>query len=434
MAAALRAINDAGSQAWLLRTLERSPAAARIARFCEKELFALAQGNYLTARALARRLLFKGGIADVPLGPSSVTYCQERDARRSTKSRSQDSVSSDRSMVASAEGRLDAAAKVFPELEAGVQRALFVALDDEDRRERRQFQLRELTSPSNRREPDAFILLPEIVETSLQEVASEGRALRAQGGQIVPNAAEWEDHLADLILNDVSLPLAVEGVREPRPSVAFDPDSPSRGSRVLAPSRAPRASGGRHDGWVVIASAERRIDPGRWDRMTEIVTQSFHALELRTKRGSAGIESPPYGAGDARMWFNGLPLRRPVRRRLPNGPLVGIDFDGPLTIDASSGLGLGSLVLVPSPHLIDWARSRPAPGALLTHLDEQGDVFRMRVWRCNYTNGDYELARPLWSGSQLLVRPDVFQRLCDVGLKRLVWREFVHTDEVLSDE
>ena len=87
-------------------------------------------------------------------------------------------------------------------------------------------------------------------------------------------------------------------------------------------------------------------------------------------------------------------------------------------------LGYAGPFLAPQTSLVTTLGLVPTTEPLdLALYDDQGCGLVYRGWRSFYETSEYELPRPSISGSALLLRPDLFDRLSRHMQGCLTWRE-----------
>jgi hypothetical protein len=417
-AVALENASDPATLAWLLRIIETSPVSKQVARCCVAPLRARCAGPHLTVRALAGRLLSSIGIAvDSPPPLPQTRLLASTTAPTEEMQRVAAIVSN------YAECRLDSATWLFPGLRSIVRRRVAVALAQDDWKARWEHQAQSLASRTGGRAPDAIVWVVEIVEDALQQSAAEGRAHLLARGAVVADPIAWESKLADVLLNDPWLPLAMEWCREPRPVQLPDPGAELGTIRVVDSKLAPKIEGGRFDGWRLLASAEWRTEPSTWNRTPTATTSVFCGIETSKSDSPEWLQDPPVDAGDASVWLSS-PTHLPVDAKAPGRGHVCIDPGSATLGDVAEGLGLPIQPLGPSKHLVVSLGLRPGAEPLQL-VDDTGPAIALRTWRAHYEGGRNDLARPLFCGAQLLARSDVFERIRRLSNGDLVWREFV---------
>jgi hypothetical protein len=366
--------------------------------------------------------------------------------------------------------RLDRVERIVPRLRQAVEHEWMQRTGTESYKRRIERQRRSLVSNADPRWPDAFFGPTEAAEHALQAVAGGARAALAVEGGLLRDPEAWEDRLTSILLNDIHLPLALEEVREPRPELQLPPGRGAEIWRVIQNAAAgsteeahkldirgssdtngvlaatvslsdltgvSAADSGLYRDWKILASAEQRTIPPRLGEPDSEATVYRHAaVEIRAGGDLRGLELPPLeGQGDARLWWAATDSKLRVTLtdlQLPALP-IGVDRGGPALADTATGLGLSCFVMTPSRWLCAVLGLRPGPRALQLS-DNTGPALALRTWRCGYDGGEYELARPLLSGAQVLARPDVLMRLVTFAEGKIAWRECVAGDAKIAGE
>ncbi|MXZ78427.1 MAG: ATP-binding protein [Acidimicrobiia bacterium] len=462
---ALSALSEPATIMWLLRLIEASEGEKEpVVSACRQTLTRLATGRHLVVRVLARRVLGEDAPHLPPPDPADPQLLGRRDQGFWTP-RGSDQIENGElpgldGLVRSVAGdRLSWAEPMLPGLSESVRSRVAVATTTEHFHDAYKAQLREYADQSGRRSPDAYLMAEQIVEEALQLAAAGGRAAQIAVGDAALDPAAWEDDLAEQLLDDPALPLAVEARRIPRPPI---PVPPLPGSSVWVevgnPSSA-AVAGGPHDplhepdglllttlqvepieavwvveqgpfrDWRMIASVEQHtVRHPDWDERSDFVIDRYRAVELRNADDSHNLDMPPAALGDIRMWMT--EVHRPPEVRLPDQslPLVGVDIDIVGAGDGLHGLGVQSPLLVPTSALV--AVLDLQPGDPFTLNDEHGCGLVLVTWRAGYDTSDYYLTRPRLVGSGLLARPDLFERLQGEVGDRLVLRDFAARSEI----
>lgn len=153
-----------------------------------------------------------------------------------------------------------------------------------------------------------------------------------------------------------------------------------------------------------------------YDQRDEGVVQCCAALELRTSSEKVGLDSLPFGTVDVHCWDG-----KSIGIAIPRGsaPAFGVMTPG----KRDGGLGVPVEILGPLPWLAGLLRLQHVGDESFTLHDDTGPALALRVWRSSYTDGEYELTRPLVLGARILMRPDVLERLQEQTDGRLVLRE-----------
>ncbi|MDB5910544.1 MAG: hypothetical protein JWP34_4658, partial [Massilia sp.] len=466
VATALASLSDPATLTWLLCLIEDENAVGKtIAEQCTAELQALAQGPYLTVRAIARRLL-PGDAAAIPLGPSDASLLTP--PRRAlwtpddTASGAHDDTSAD--LVSEVAGaRLAKAEPLLPGLAEVVLQLITRDRTSPELKKRMQDQLRAYRDSVHDQWPDAYLAIEQIVEETLQRTAAGARAALIAAGQPTGNPAAREDALARALTDRPRLPLELEAARYPRPPIPAPPGDgdplwaaitatahgadPSpvtvtaarTSDRMLAATitvqpanTAALIAGGPFDGWQIIGTAERRICPPRHHGANGHGAYRYTALEVREDGDSTALDRRPLAAGKLRAWVDPLPGWHVADSLAATQPLLGIDHDMAGAGDAVSGLGLPAAVLVPTGSLVAVLGLRPGQGMTLN--DDTGPGLALITWRTCYEHSEYYLAWPHVTGCAIVLRPDLLSRLTEHTQAPLVIRDFVAGDIDLIPE
>lgn len=479
----LEVVADPLTLSWILAVLrEAGSASADTKKLCERPLRALAQRPHLTVRALARGLLADVGVSAPPppvgtpdprlFAPEGGSIWMPTGEPRATEAPpafqpdappadeedgSNPSAEAASDLVDSVAGaRLSRCEGIVPGITTALKARTRPVLLEDAHRARTQRQLEFLSSRVTFRWPDAILDHAQTVEEMLQLIGGDARAARAAAGKVVGDPGNFETRLATILLNDPSLPLLLEAAREPRPTLEPPPGAGAsvwqaiRTARAEPPgplgatdtgtllactvlaselAAAPVVADGPSAGWRVLASVERRVTrPDSFSKENDAVSYRYCGAE--NGRSVANLDLLPLTEADARVWYRGRPDLPPLPS-LVQGPLVGIDADGPATGDSREGLGLACPMLAPSRNLVHVLDVRPGP-VPFELVDDRGAALRLSTWRADYVVSDYELARPLLSGARLFVRPDLFERLLASGGEQLTWREYVTGEHALT--
>lgn len=460
---ALGALSDPATLMWLLRVVEAAgDSAVPIIDECADVLTHIAGGPYLTARALARRLLGDRDLSAPPLsepdpallpgGPSGIWT--PVDASSGTEA-----ADATNEIVATVAGaRLSRAAPLLEGLEEAVRERVAAAVGEESHKKRMKRQLDAYADRIEKRWPDAYLAPEEAVEDALQRAAAGGRAARLANGLPVSAPVAWEDELATALLDDPLLPVGLEATRNPRPDI---PPPPHRGDTlwdalraraagqstgahhieaavldddlllgtltITSAETAPIISAGRFGGWRQLATAERRTTPPP-DRNggSDSVAERLRVVELNRDGDLGVLTLPPIASGDLRAWTQHLPWPESPAVPAQSRPIVGRDSDVAAAGDGREGLGIHTPLLTPTPWLIAFLSLQP--GALFELDDDAGPALALVTWRTEYETGEYHLPWPRLRGAALVLRGDLFHRLLVVAAGNLMIRDFVAGD------
>ncbi len=455
---ALDALSDPATTTWLLRLIDLGEGvdAAAVAQ-CRQTLSNLATGQHLVVRALARRLLDGQASPMPPPDPADPALLGEKEVQavplHIDESESDEFPGISRLVREAAGYRLSRAESMLPGLEEAVCSRAASAMGTERFRKLLNSQLDAYADRHGKHIPDVYLFDEQTIEEALQLAAAGGRYARIAAGEGTPNPAAWESDLADILLDDPALPLAVEKRRIPRPPIPAPPppaspiwaDVPTSASAdsedgthglplgqfgpftattQIEPGESTRVvEQGQYRGWRMIATVEELVKqhPERSER-SSFLAERYQAVELRNPDDGETLDMPPMALGDFRLWHMEVGL--PSDLHLPDHtlPVVGIDFAAAGARDRQHGLGVHSPLLSPTLGLI--ALLALYPGGPFTLNDNQGCGLTLVTWRAAYETTGHHLPIPRLLGSAVLIRPDLFERLQAAAAGRLVLRDF----------
>lgn len=465
---ALSTISDPATLTWLLQLMEVSDEKNQpILIECQSTLRDLVSNDRLTVRAIARRLLRGDQPPIVPPSSAHSALLSEQVSQiwvpENIDQPNPDELTGTNRLIEAVAGvRLSQGKRFLPGLLDAVSDKVAEVRASEAFKKRLKSQLDAFADRVRKRWPNAFLANEEIIEDALQLIAAGGRTARLMTGELISNPIEWEDQLASVLLNDPTIPLLIETLRQPRPQISPPPgignevwvqihESRSNGSsssiveaveedeRLLATitiesaSCSPIVEGGKFGGWRWLANVENRfVKHPDWRSEADLFVERYRALEVRNTNDQQALMRPPVTAGDIRLWSIEVDhvLEAPLFER--SQPLVGVDYELAMVGDGRQGLGVPNPLLTPTISLI--ALLKLHPGAPFNYEDENGLALALATWRAEYDISDYYLARPRLWGCGIVIRPDLFNELVTaVGENRLVLRDFVMGDlELLS--
>ena len=457
---ALLSLSDPATLTWLLRVIEMAgDKAAPIITASRRRLIELARSPHLTVRVLARRLLpsddippcppneadpelLRGGTSDVLLLPGD-----SGDREGSTRT--------DKIVNWQAGVRLSRAERILPRLREAVCKRIDVAQNDEQLSARMETQLRVLRSLSEKRWPDAFLAENEAIEDAMQRASAGVRAIRLMKGEPFVDPFKLEQDLAEAVLDDPWLPLALERTRQPRPNL---PPPPLRGDSlwqalrvraegegvdetgvqaarhdgeqlsgtmaIMETESVPTLEGGPYSGWRLVASVEQRtIAKDTTGSAEDDVARRYRVVEVRAEGDRQALTVPPISRGNLRAWTT-VPQSRPsVCDDISTQPIVGLDFTVRVVGDGHGGLGIQYNLFTPTPWLTTVLGLTQGSDFVLD--DRHGEAVALVTWRTEYETSEYELTWPRLHGAGLVVRGDVFEDLIRTAQGLLTFRDFV---------
>lgn len=309
-------------------------------------------------------------------------------------------------------------------------------------------QVDQLRSPSSQRIPDAYFNDEEEIENAIQLAAAGIRSAFAQSGFLTDDPRRFEAGYAFSLAPSARWAILEESSRVPRPRTRhnllarFMPVIPWQddesewpppaavkleGIRRLAgqDARPVRVAESPYLDWIQVGMFERQATlastyPKQPSRQVIIVS----GLEI-TDGTSIGIDSLPVGTNSPNIWTT------PYERLLP-----GVDqglveemmkaLQGPLAMIANyrghrsaphrdRGVGLLPFSLVPRLELVAFLDLRPeSPTVRQCLVDDQGPAIVGRNWRgFPIHDGSYSPLVPAVHGTDLIVRPDLYELLED---------------------
>ena len=459
---ALGAISDPATLTWLIRLIELSDERSTpVRRACQNILGKLVSRNLITVRALARRLLTGDEPPLAPPSPAEPALLHGGRQLLLAPGRNNDlspePTGLDRLLESVAGIRLRRGEQLLPSLRVAVRERVDTCLRDEMVKQRLEDQLNAFADRARKLWPDAFLVCEQTIEDALQFVATGGRSALLMAGDPVLSPIAWEYALASSLLDDPMTPLSLEATRQPRPRLI---PPPSSGDEVWVRIRehiadrsnsciteaverqsllsatlgmepagsVPIVDGGTFNGWRWIATVERRlVKPPDSYREPDLFVKRYRVLEVRELDDRQALTMPPVAAGELKMWRVKVESEIGVRLLHTSQPLVGEDLELAIVGDGHRGLGVPDSILVPTALLIGLLNLYPS--SPWNYEDKEGASLALITWRAEYDTSDHYLAWPRISGSGIVIRPDLFDRLVGlVGKYRLVLRDFVVGD------
>ena len=464
---ALSSLSDPATLTWLLRVMELAcENVTTIVSDSSGALYELAGRPHLTIRALARRLLPSG---DVPLAlsdePDSELLQRALPSlllpADSTVER-EDSGGLNGSIDEVAGVRLMRAEQIQPRLREAVRKRVDVALNTEDHARRMQEQFRAYGDHLKMRWPDVFLAADEAVEDAIQRTAAGVRAARLMNGEPVADPVELEDLLAQALLDDPELPLAIERTRHPRPEIPPPPlrDDPlwrtlrchAEGSgidqtdveaarqdgggllgtvAIFGTEAVPRLDAGPFDGWRLVAAIERRVISRLHSRnQEEEIAERYSTIEFRRSGDRKALDLPPISEGNILTWSSSPAPTLSVKEASRSRPVIGLDTALRAVGDGYHGLGFHRMLLTSTSWLS--AALNLKRGTYFVLEDDNGPALAQITWRTEYEGSDHHLAWPRLYGAGLVVRGDAFDSLVHATQGQLIYRDFLVRSSTLE--
>ena len=456
---ALLSLSDPATLTWLLRVLELTGGKGiSIVSTSRNALIELARGPHLTIRALARRLLSDDAIPLAPIGQPDQELLDQGSSGLLLPAGApvyRESIS--QKMIDRVAGvRLASAESLLPGLRQAVHTRVDATLVKQEQKHRMRTQFDAYTGGLKERFPDLFLVSCEAVEDAIQRTAAGVRAARLMNHEPVPDPAELEELLAQVLLDDPELPLAVERARQPRPEVPLPPprgdplwqaflacaegggaddtsveaacqkgDSLFGTVAILGAECVPTLAGSVYGGWRLVATVERReISRPDWKNKEEDVAERYRVIELRVKGDRQALTLPPIAENDIQTWHSCLQWSRCMNTEVRSQPVVGCDSVIRVAGDGHHGLGIQRNLLTPSL----WLSAALKLKRSTTHFvleDNDGPAVALITWRTEYETSEYHLAWPRLYGAGLIVRSDAFDDLVHAAQSRLIFRDFI---------
>ena len=280
--------------------------------------------------------------------------------------------------------RLSRAERLLPGLGDSVRRRVKAQLDGETHKRRIRAQLDAYADRVRERRPDTFLVSEETVENAMQRAATGIRGAWLMNYGTVSDPVRLEERLANALLDDPALPLAVERTRQPRPEI---PPPPSKGDPLwhtlieraegapyvetgIASARqdrdrlfgtmdiskseiVPTIVDGPYGGWRLVAAVEERVisQPDSRNNKDDIANR-FRIVELRLDGDRRALTLPPVAEGDIQTWRSTVTPAVSENRRIRSSPIIGFDFDVRAAGDGHLGLGIQRGLLTPTNFLV----------------------------------------------------------------------------------
>ncbi|RJQ92767.1 hypothetical protein [Amycolatopsis panacis] len=305
-------------------------------------------------------------------------------------------------------------------------------------------QLDQLLNPNSRSEPDAYLADEAAIEDALQRAAAGLHTANARNGVLL-DPLPFERSTATRLADDPRFALRAELARIPRPITRPDPlhwslepapwahergeqpPWPPDGLRALAsqrclpggPAALARVDSGPHTDWVQVALIEQHVTPAR-SYPESPRRQIFVFLGIEVTDHEPPSASLPLGSSPWQLWTT---TSRP--RDLSASQIASqlATVDSPLVAFVDNGRnspwlrrtgpGAPPFALVPLAPLIIVFDLVPTPRICGFSLsDSRGPALISRHWRGHPVHdGNYQPLFPSVEGTDLILRPDLFDRL-----------------------
>ena len=445
---ALPSLSDPTTLTWLLCLIDCVGSKAKqIVSACRKELTELAIGPHLTIRVLARRLLACDKIDLAPCGELDRELVVQSDfliPKKASPVRDEsDSVDHLIDFVAGA--RLMKAESLLPRLREAVRRRVELSFESDRHKSRMRAQWRAFIDDSDKRLPNILLAKFEAVEDAIQRSASGARVARLMNGETFVDPEELEEQLANALLDNPELPLALELTRQPRPDFPPPPhkddelwqdlNAHAEGQHVVGveaarqeggkifgsvsvqeTNSAPAICGGVYNDWRLLATYEKR-ELSEPDQEKFEAAYRYRAVEIYSGTERKILLVPPI----ANENLQGSRLSSSIGH-------VGYDISRMVTKFETMngigilGLGMQNRLLAPRPDVVAFLRLKQNTSHFVLE-DDDGPAVSLLTWRTEYQIRHYNLSWPRLNGMGLVVRSDVFDHLIRSG--QFQFRDFV---------
>lgn len=306
-------------------------------------------------------------------------------------------------------------------------------------------QIGQLRSPSSQSIPDAYFNDEEEAENALQRAAAGIRTARAREGFLAADARKSEAGFAFALASSARWALLEESSRVPRPTTRH---------HLLARSLTPIPWQDNEDEWPPPTAVDlectrnfigQDAEPvlvaekpyNEWVQLGMIERQATFASthpeqpsrELLMSSGlevadeSIPIDSIPVGTNPPNIWLTTYDRLLPGVDQA-SAPEILENLQGPLTTMANyrgqrsaphrhRGVGIHPFTLAPRLELVAFLNLRPeSPTVRHCLVDAQGPALVGRNWRgFLIPDGSYNSLTPAVHGTDLIVRPDLYERL-----------------------
>lgn len=315
-------------------------------------------------------------------------------------------------------------------------------------------QIGQLRSPSSTRIPDAYFNDEEETENALQQAGAGIRTALATEGLLAGDARAQESTYSRVLAPSARWATLAEASRVPRPSTrhpkllwSLTPVAwhEKEGAWPPPDAIALQTTGQLSSGDVQPVSVTERpfndwVQLAMFEHQRTFATrypeaprrQVIIATGLEVTDGPPPVDSFPLSEHRPNLWVARHDRLDPGRTDVVAAAMLD-DFQGPLAAMVSyrgqlgaprhhRGAGLHPFALSPRKEIAAYLRLRPEQPAVRHYLvDDQGPALVGRLWRGFLIHdGHYTPLEPAVHGADLIIRPDLYQRVSDaVGIERL---------------
>lgn len=344
----------------------------------------VAQGELVSARMLARKILQRAGIDITTAPPAALSVAPSLDEDRVE-------------VVIGGIGRarIGPVQKVWPEFGRLAAERVELAMNSPELRDRMESAYDRLRLQRKGRKHMLWMPIDEEIERVLQQTGAAVRSALATEGVIDP---EVEDSVGRLLLADLDLGIRLALSRTARPDHRVRPTQAIPGTEPGYQL----VSGGDFGGWVVLAHHETELVVGeKYDKPIEARPEVWSALEFA--EGELDLKGQlPVGYGRPGVWLEPAPASVAPGPFL--GPLAGFD----IRRDPFGAIE----TMAPHPILVIASGLSPGPleyGLSLVDANSAPAVV-CRAWRQNLLgDNDLDDHEHRLVGIELLARPDIVE-------------------------
>ncbi|WP_411733287.1 hypothetical protein [Paeniglutamicibacter sp.] len=331
----------------------------------------------------------------------------------------------------------------------GVREAVIQNLVDrvETIEQRSSEQIGQLRSPSSQSIPDAYFNDEEEIENAIQWAAAGISAARARVGFLTADARRFEAGYAFSLAPSARWALLEESSRVPRPAtrhqlltrsltpIPWQDDEDEWPPPTAVELERTRSLTGQDAGPIRVAEKPYSdwVQIGMFERQATLAStypkqprrQLLISTGLEVTDASISIDSMPVGTNPPNVWLAPYDHLLPGVDPASAAEIFG-DFQGPLTTIADyqgqrsaphrdRGVGLHPFTLVPRLELVAFLDLRPeSPTVRHCLVDGEGPALVGRNWRGFLIHdGSYTPLTPAVHGGDLIIRPDLYERLED---------------------
>lgn len=336
-----------------------------------------------------------------------------------------------------AAGLVERADVILPKFSTWVGLRLEKLLERPDVINLAQLQRRELCVHSTAI-PEAVFAAEGCVHRALQDVAGEAYFSMLRAGVLSVDQFSFEKELVTAIVEDISWPVRVESSRVPFYSLPdeylgsrldrWDRVKDVKGQAIeqrdILEMPSLGASGGQYAGWYTLGVVETRVHSVEPTLGRKKYYGSFSWRTLALMSLGGGLRGRTFRTGELSVWVD-HPDDARRRSALDYGTLTAIPSQGLSRLWSVSGSRNG--LLLPEPSVIDFLELRPGQTPPVSFRDDHGAAIVLRIWRTSSSHEGSLFVPEIW-GMDLLIRPDLLQRITAQYARRLRWVKLTIND------